>query len=301
MGVSIYGRDAHNAAELIRNADIAMFQSKKLGKNRFEIFSPSHHEELLENMEIENRLRVAIKDHLIEVHFQPQVSQTSTIFGIEALARWFDPIIGTVPPQKFIQIAEETGLIDELSELIYRVALKEFKTIQTIDPSLRLSVNLSASQLQNLNLVTTLKEMAISYEVSPNSIMLEITEDILIADIEQSIRNIKLLKDMGFQISLDDFGTGYSSLSYLKDLDIDEIKIDRSFVNKQLLSDRNTAIIQAILAMSEVLRVECIVEGIETVSLLTQLCELGCYNFQGYYFHKPMPAYQLIELLSSPT
>lgn len=297
MGVSIYSRDAHNAAELIRNADIAMFQSKKLGKNRFEIFSPSHHEELLENMEIENRLRVAIKEHLIEVHFQPQVTNSSTIFGIEALARWHDPVIGTVPPQKFIQVAEETGLIDELSELIYRVALQEFKTIQSISPSLRLSVNLSASQLQSLNLVTTFKEMAHSYDVSPNSIMLEITEDILIADIDQSMRNIKLLKEMGFQVSLDDFGTGYSSLSYLKDLDIDEIKIDRSFVKKQVLSDRNTAIIQAILAMSKVLKVECIVEGIETANLLMQLCDLGCKNFQGYYFHKPMPAYQLIEVL----
>ncbi|WP_299195040.1 EAL domain-containing protein [uncultured Amphritea sp.] len=298
MGVSIYGDDAHSSAELIRNADIAMFQSKKRGKNRFEIFSPAHHEVLLESMEIENRLRVAIKENQIDVHFQPQVCQGSTICGLEALARWHDPVLGQVPPQKFIQVAEETGLINDLSELIYHVALKKFKTIRAIYPAFGLSVNLSASQLQDVNLVTTLKQVTDAQSISPSNIKLEITEDVLMSDIEQSIRNIALLKEMGFQISLDDFGTGYSSLSYLKDLDIDEIKIDRSFVQDLISSERNKAIIEAIVAMSKVLEIDCVVEGVETEEQLNQLLQIGCTSFQGYYFYKPMPANQIIELLT---
>lgn len=298
MGVSVYGDDAHNTSELIRNADIAMFQSKKLGKNRFEIFSPTHHEELLESMEIESRLRVAIKENQIDVHFQPQVAQGSTICGLEALARWHDPVIGQVPPQKFIQVAEETGLIGELSKVIYDVALKKFKTILTLNPALGLSVNLTGSQLQDGNLVTTLKQATDAQSINPSCIKLEITEDVLMSDIEQSIRNIERLKEIGFQIALDDFGTGYSSLSYLKDLDIDEIKIDRSFVQDLSSSERNKAIIQAIVAMCEVLDINCVVEGVETEEQLSKLRQIGCSNFQGYYFHKPMPSNMIVELFT---
>ncbi|MBR9868326.1 MAG: EAL domain-containing protein [Oceanospirillales bacterium] len=298
MGVSIYGDDANNTSELIRNADIAMFQSKKLGKNRFEIFSPAHHQELMESMEIENRLRIAIKDHLIDVHFQPQVWQDAKICGLEALARWHDPVIGQVPPQKFIQVAEETGLISELSQLIYHVALKKFKTILALNPALGLSVNLSATQLQDVNLVTTLKQVTDAQGINPSSIKLEITEDILMSDLEQSIRNTGLLKEMGFQIALDDFGTGYSSLSYLKYLDIDEIKIDRSFVQDLLSSERNKAIIQAIVAMSKVLDINCVVEGVETEEQLNRLVQIGCNNFQGYYFYKPMPSDEISKLFT---
>ncbi|UTW03317.1 EAL domain-containing protein [Amphritea atlantica] len=298
MGVSIYGDDAHNTSELIRNADIAMFQSKKLGKNRFEIFSPAHHEALLESMEIENRLRIAIKENLIDVHFQPQVLQDAKICGLEALARWHDPVIGQVPPQKFIQVAEETGLINELSQVIYRVALKKFKTIQALNPALGLSVNLSVSQLQDVNLVATLKQVTDAQGINPSSIKLEITEDILMSDLEQSVRNTGLLKEMGFQIALDDFGTGYSSLSYLKDLDIDEIKIDRSFVQELISSERNKAIIQAIVAMSKVLDIHCVVEGVETEGQLNKLIQIGCNNFQGYYFYKPMPSHEITALFT---
>ena len=297
MGVSIYGDDAHNTAELIRNADIAMFQSKKRGKNRFEIFSPAHHEVLMESMEIENRLRIAIKEHQIDVYFQPQVSEGLTICGLEALARWHDPVLGQVPPQKFIQVAEETRLINDLSQVIYHTALRKFKVIRAIDPTLGLSVNLSASQLQDVNLVTTLKQITDAQGITPSSIKLEITEDVLMSDIEQSIRNITLLKAMGFQISMDDFGTGYSSLSYLKDLDIDEIKIDRSFVQDLIVSDRNKAIIEAIVAMAKVLEIDCVVEGVETEEQLNQLMQIGCTRFQGYYFFKPMPSGEVVKLL----
>ncbi|MDO6562311.1 EAL domain-containing protein [Amphritea sp. 1_MG-2023] len=298
MGVSIYGDDAHNIAELIRNADIAMFQSKKRGKNRFEIFSPAHHEHLMENMEIENRLRVAIKENQIDVHFQPQVCKESIICGLEALARWHDPILGQVSPQKFIEVAEETGLINDLSQVIYHTALKKFKTIKVMSPALGLSVNLSASQLQDVNLVTSLKQVTDIRGIDPASIKLEITEDVLMSDIDQSIRNIALLKEMGFQVSLDDFGTGYSSLSYLKDLDIDEIKIDRSFVQSLTSSKRNKAIIEAIVAMSKVLDIDCVVEGVETAEQLNRLVQIGCTSFQGYYFYKPKPSNQIVELLT---
>ncbi len=298
MGVSIHGDDARSTSELIRNADIAMFQSKKLGKNRFEIFSPSHHEELMESMEIENRLRIAIKAQQIDVHFQPQIHQPEgTITGLEALARWHDPIIGPVPPQKFIRIAEETGLIHELSVLIFQTSLERFKALQLIDPDLMLSVNLSATQLQESYLPETLKHITGNLSIDPARIKLEITEDVLMSDIERSISNTSQLKELGFQISLDDFGIGYSSLSYLKDLDIDEIKIDRSFVNDLNNSERNKAIIQAIIAMSQVLGIDCIVEGVETDAQLMELTQMGCNNFQGYLFHKPMPDTELSRLL----
>lgn len=299
MGASIHGDDARGTTELIRNADIAMFQSKKRGKNRFEIFSPAHHEELMESMEIENRLRIAIKEQQIDIHFQPQIRQPgAVIFGLEALARWHDPLIGPVPPQKFIRIAEETGLIHELSVLIFQTALKRFKVLQQLNPEIMLSVNLSATQLQESYLPDTLKQITGDLDIDPARIKLEITEDVLMSDIERSISNTSQLKELGFQISLDDFGIGYSSLSYLKDLDIDEIKIDRSFVNDLNNSERNQAIIQAIIAMSQVLNIDCIVEGVETEAQLEELAQMGCNNFQGFLFHKPMPEASIQPLLS---
>ena len=276
-----------------------MYQSKKLGKNRFEIFSPAHHQELMESMEIENRLRLAIKENLIDVHFQPQVWQDAKICGLEALARWHDPVIGQVPPQKFIQVAEETGLINELSQLIYHVALKKFKTIQTLNPALGLSVNLSVSQLQDVNLVTTLKQITDAQGINPSSIKLESTEDILMSDLEQSVRNTGLLKEMGFQIALDDFGTGYSSLSYLLNLPVSTLKIDRTFVSNILFGEKDESMIEMIIALSKKLDLNVIAEGVESQSQLDKLNEFNCDLIQGYFFGKPLPSNEFLEYLES--
>jgi len=298
IGVSVLGDDAKNADELVRNADMAMNQAKRHGKNCYSVFSAKLHEEISESIEIENRLRIAIREQQIDVHFQPQVDTTShKIHGFEALARWTDTQLGKVPPLKFIKVAEDTGLINKLSELIIYKAFAHLLHWHTIDPSLVLSVNLSASQLQGDELTPFLSKTAEDLCLDPQKIKLEITEDVFMSDINKAVHTTSQLKKMGFQISLDDFGTGYSSLSYLQDFDIDELKIDRSFAQNIHESERNKAIVAAIVAMSKILGIDCIVEGVETEAQLVDLQNMGCSLFQGYLFHKPMPAKQIDQLL----
>jgi len=300
IGVSVYGKDAQTTSELIRNADIAMYQAKKRGRNRYEIFSSQLHKDISENIEIEERLRLAIRKRQIEVYFQPQVKLKHTdIVGFEALARWTDEELGAIPPPKFITIAEDTGLIGDLGELILDKALNQFKLWHDTKPSLTLSLNLSASQLQNDDLIPMLKGKISELGINPQQIKLEITEDIFISNIEKSIHITAQLKKIGFQISLDDFGTGYSSLSYLKDFDIDELKIDRSFVKNIQYSERNKAIVAAMLVMAETLSIDCIVEGVETEQQLNELQNIGCTLFQGYLFYKPMPSDQIEKIYAS--
>jgi len=298
IGVSVFGDDAKNADELIRNADMAMNQAKRHGKNCYEVFSAWLHEEITESIEIENRLRIAIRKQEIDVHFQPQIDTANhKIHGFEALARWTDTQLGSVPPLKFIKVAEGTGLISKLSELIIYKAFAHLLHWHTIDPSLVLSVNLSASQLQGDELIPFLSKTVKNLCLDPQMIKLEITEDVFMSDINKAVHTTTQLKKMGFQISLDDFGTGYSSLSYLQDFDIDELKIDRSFAQNIHASERNKAIVAAIVAMSEILGIDCIVEGVETEDQLVDLQNMGCSLFQGYLFHRPMPARDIESLL----
>jgi len=300
IGVSVFGDNAKNADDLVRNADMAMNQAKRHGKNCYEIFSTRLHEEISESIEIEDRLRRAIRTQEVDVHFQPQIDTAShKIHGFEALARWSDARLGSVPPLKFIKVAEDTGLINKLSELIINKAFAHLLHWHTIDPSLVLSVNLSASQLQGDELIPFLSKTVENIGVDPQKIKLEITEDVFMSDINKAVHTTSQLKKMGFQISLDDFGTGYSSLSYLQDFDIDELKIDRSFAQNIHASERNKAIVAAIVAMSKILGIDCIVEGVETEDQLVDLQNMGCSLFQGYLFHKPMPARDIESLLFS--
>lgn len=298
IGVSVLGEYANSAHDLIRNADLAVNQAKRRGKNRYEIFSPDLHKQVSERIEIESRLRAAIQNDQLEVYFQPQVQTGNPkIYGLEALARWKDKELGNVAPQQFIHVAEDTGIINELSNLIFCKALKQFRQWGEKDPELILSLNLSASQLQGEYFIQSLVSLVESYSVNPHQIKLEITEDVFMSDLKRSINTIAELKKAAFRISLDDFGTGYCSLSYLKDFDIDELKIDRSFINNINSSERNRAIVASIVAMAQILEIDCIVEGVENKEQLNELQHIGCSIFQGYLFHKPMPANEIARLL----
>lgn len=302
IGACIYGPDSYSVEELIRNADTAMYLAKRKGKCRFEIFSPELHQELAENIEIEGRLRTAIKLQKLDVAFQPQVScQIENQFvAVEALARWQDEQLGQVPPVKFIGVAESTGLMNELGKVIIRKAFTRFSKVRAEGHDMLLSVNLSATQLLAADIVDYLVSEARIAGLPNNKIKLEITEDLFIEDTQTSLEKLKQLKGFGFKISLDDFGTGYSSLSYLKDFEIDELKIDRSFVTGIENSVKNQGIIKAILSMTDFMGINCVVEGVENDHQRMILEDLGCSYFQGFLFARPVTVDVLLKRLALP-
>lgn len=301
IGVCTHSAESNSVEALIRNADTAMYLAKRKGKCRYEVFSQELHKELTENLEIEGHLRKALKEQSLDVHFQPQITTTPhyKVSGIEALARWHHSTLGHIPPGKFIPVAESTGLIGELGRVIIKQAFNQFSQCSDIDHTLELSVNLNATQLSDPDIVEFIIHTAAAAGISCNKVKLEITEDIFIEDIQAALKKLNMLKSVGFKISLDDFGTGYSSLSYLKEFDIDELKIDRSFVKGIERSPVNQAIIKAIFSMTDFMGIRCIVEGIETQQQLEVLHELNSHHFQGFLFSKPLPIVELIDYLNS--
>lgn len=291
------------AEDMMRDADTAMYQAKRGGKARHEVFDENMHEEAKAILQLENDLRRAIERDEFKVFYQPIYSIEGTqIQGFEALARWEHPTRGFVSPEKFISLAEEIGLIDILGMQILEKACKqglELKSYFPTDVPFMISVNLSCKQFAHTQLVEKIQEVLNETGFSPENLKLEITESVFIEHKEKAVKMLHQLREIGVEINIDDFGTGYSNLSYLMQLPISTLKIDRSFINPINLNGRNLEIIQTILNLAQSLGIRVIAEGVENKSQLDQLKTLNCEGAQGYFFAKPMSFESMKDFLGN--
>lgn len=297
IGIALYPDHARNGAELVRNADIAMYRAKEEGKNQYRFYDVTLDPSSEEAIEIASYLRRALEKQEIFMHYQPQVEAGSgRIIGLEALIRWQHPKKGLIPPNRFIPIAEETGLILPISEKVLHLVCAQSRAWQDAGlPPVRIAINLSARQFSQRDFAVRLTEIVAEYGLSPCCLELEITEMMAMKDDLQPV--LLELKDKGFTLSIDDFGVQYSSLNYLKKLPVDKIKIDRSFVSGIARDRKDEAIIVAMLQIADRLNLTVIAEGVETNEQLEFLRSNNCQEIQGFIFHKPQPADQIEALL----
>jgi diguanylate cyclase (GGDEF)-like protein len=292
------------AQELLRDADLAMHKAKDLGKNRYEVFSPSLRAHAQSRMTLALDLAHAIDRGQLEVYYQPKIHLASrTIIGFEALIRWHHPERGLISPNQFIPVAEETGLIIPIGLWILRQSCQQLKTWQQkhlCSPPLSMNVNLSVKQLTDPELVHHVEKTLKQTGIDPDTLKLELTESSLMTEIESAKDMLSHLRELGVGLKLDDFGTGYSSLSYLRTLHFDSLKIDRSFINR-LATDRETrAIVRTIIDLARTLNMGVVAEGIESEEQLQELVCLGCDTGQGFLFSKPVTGEAAERLLETP-
>ena len=259
-------------------------------RNSICFYDPTMQEAIQTKTTMENELHMAILHHQLTLFYQPQVDSKGSIVGLEALVRWNHPLKGLVAPNDFIPIAEETGLIIPLGQWVFREACKQIKLWEKkFISQMKMSVNVSVKQFQEENFYTMIAETLYDVGVSGSLLKLELTESIIVNNVQASIAKIEAIRSLGIGFSLDDFGTGYSSLSYLKRLPLDELKIDQSFV-RDIISDSNDAmLVRTIIDVAHNFDLHVIAEGVENEEQLSFLKESGCKMFQGYLFGKPMP------------
>ncbi len=296
IGISIYPSDGSESHELIRNAEAAMYQAKAKGRNTYYYYAKEMTAYAVERLQLESMLRRSIERNELVVYFQPQVDLTSgALIGAEALVRWQHPVLGLVPPVKFIPLAEETGFIAALGEWVLRDACLKLKIWRAAGYQLpKISVNLSIKQFERGNMVSLVKKILSGTGLSPESLELEITESFIVKA-EEAITFLSHLHALGIYLSVDDFGTGYSSLMYLKQLPIQQLKIDRSFVIDIGQNHNNEAIIRTIIALAKNLNLAVIAEGVETIEQVNFLLSEGCLHGQGYFYDKPLPEAEFVE------
>lgn len=301
VGIAEYPEAAGSALELINNAEIVMFKAKHTGKATIQYFNAPILTEFRTNVEIENKLKAALKNKRFMMYYQPQFdTKTNRLRGVEALIRWRDEDGRMISPSQFIPVAEKSGFIVQIGTWVLEESISTFaKWRRGYDHPMILSINISAIQYKKQKFVETLIHILEEYEVDPKEVELEITETVLIDDFEEVTEKLHKLREYGIRISLDDFGTGFSSLSYLKGLPIDTLKIDKSFVDTLETDAATKVITESIISMVKQLGYETVAEGVETAEQMTCLLDMDCDNIQGYLLGRPMPASEIEKLLKN--
>ncbi|MGH4118152.1 sensor domain-containing protein [Clostridium sp.] len=297
IGIAVFPQDGKTSSALLRSADTAMYNSKYNGKSKYCYFDKCMSEAVVRRVEIEKGLRRALERNELEIYYQPQIDIINNkIKGFEALLRWESPELGKVSPVEFIPIAEQSGLIIPMGEWIIKTVYLQnnaWKNKGYVYDTI--AINLSSIQLENDKFEETLKKLIAETNVNPRFVELEITESILVKDFEKSVKLLTVIRDLGINIALDDFGTGYSSLSYLKQLPINTLKIDKSFIDNIVTNERERAIVDGIIQLAQKIGLDVIAEGAESKEQIELLQSMGCNQIQGYYYSKPLPSAEIEE------
>ncbi|MBY0455391.1 MAG: EAL domain-containing protein [Burkholderiaceae bacterium] len=303
IGVALFDENLQSLDDPLRHAEAAMYQAKKDGRNTFRFYDPDIQAHLEARVGLETDLRQAVLRQELRLFYQTQVDEQDRVCGVEALVRWFHPERGMVSPAQFIPLAEESDLILPIGHWVLKTACRQLQTWAT-DPQragLSIAVNVSARQFRQRDFCQQVRAALAETGVQPQRLKLELTESLVLEDVEATIAKMLELRAQGVRFSMDDFGTGYSSLQYLKRLPLDQLKIEQSFVRDITTDPDDAAIVQTIIAMGRALRLEVIAEGVETREQQNFLREQGCCAYQGYFFSKPLPLEQLEAVLSAST
>jgi diguanylate cyclase (GGDEF)-like protein/PAS domain S-box-containing protein len=296
LGITVFPEDGDDPDTLIRNADLAMYQAKEQGRNRYRLFTAQMNERAQTRLALEKDIRKGLAEQEFFLHYQPRLDIAGdTVLGMEALARW-QRNGETVSPAEFIPVCEETGLILPLGEQLLDLACSQVR--ECLAGDMRVSVNFSARQFQRADLVPQVERTLARHRMPPTALEMEITESVLLADLADTTRKLHELHDMGVRIAIDDFGTGYSSLAYLKHFPIDVLKIDRSFVIGLARNQGDTGIIRTITQLAANFHMRVVAEGVETAEQLDVLRGMHCHEIQGYYFSRPLPLEELRAFLA---
>ncbi len=296
IGIAMFSENSSMPDDLLKQAGTAMYRAKDSGRNMLQFFQDSMQEAVMERMLIEKELRHALDEQQLSLYYQPQVDCDGNLIGAEALIRWNHPQKGFIPPDRFIPIAEECGLIQSVGAWVLEqsfIHLRQWDKQQVYLP--HLAINISPRQFYHDDFIDILAKLVKQYQISPTRLMLEFTEGLLMNDVDNAIAKIKQLKKLGYTFSIDDFGTGYSSLSYLKHLPVDQLKIDKSFVEDITKNEDDAIFVGTIIAIAQHMNLDVVAEGVELKMELEFLKENGCLCFQGYYFSKPLPEQQFYE------
>ena len=298
-GIAAFPADGTDPETLIRHAEIAMYRAKELGRNTEQFYRPAMNERAVERLSLESALRGALAHDELELHYQPQVDLASgRVVGLEALVRWRHPQFGLVRPDRFIALAEETGLIVPIGAWVLCAACRQNKTWQCAGLGhLRIAVNLSARQFADPGLTKLVADALADNRLTPSCLEIELTESLLMTSVDLGIRTMHELKALGVKLSIDDFGTGYSSLAHLKRFPVDVLKIDQSFVRDIAASDDDAALVGTIISLAHDLHMQVIAEGVETEAQLDYLRSRGCDEIQGHYFSRALPGNEVERLL----
>jgi len=299
LGIAIFPEHANSAQELIQKTETALHTAKKLAIDST-LYDVSQDNNSAERLRLTHDLRNAIYNEELQLHYQPQFDvRRNKIGSVEALARWIHPQQGFIPPDTFIEIAEQTGLIQPLTDWVLRTAIKQCAEWRDMGKYLTVSINLSARNLHDETLGSQISNLLNYWEVAPDKLCLEITETAMMTDPAHAKKLLKGLDDLGVRLSIDDFGTGYSSLGYLKQLPVDELKIDKSFVLNMATDESDASIVRATVSLAHDLGLEVVAEGVEDQASQDELSRIGCEYIQGYHIARPMPHNELTTLLIS--
>jgi EAL domain-containing protein (putative c-di-GMP-specific phosphodiesterase class I) len=300
IGISMFPLDGDTFVKLLSRANSAMRYAKSSARGLYRFYAAEMSRIDEDRLSLENELRDAQHRGELELHYQPKVDiATGRVRSAEALIRWRHPTRGMVPPDVFIPVAEETGLILPIGEWVLREACRQMREwLDSGMTPLRLAVNLSAQQFHDVNLASVVRSALTEARLEPGYLELELTESVLMTNAEESAATLQALSAMGVHISIDDFGTGYSSLSYLRRFPLDKLKIDRSFIRDLMTNADDASIVRAIISLAHNLRLRVVAEGVETAQQLEFLRELGCDQYQGFYCSPAVPASQFIELIA---
>jgi diguanylate cyclase (GGDEF)-like protein len=299
LGLTLFRGQETSVEVLLKQADVALYQAKGSGRNAFRFFNPEMQEAIDTRSELETAMRNGLQQQEFKLFYQPQIDHNAQLIGAEALLRWFPENLAPISPAEFIPLAEDTGLIIPLGLWVMQTACAQLNAWEG-NPrtcNLQIAINVSARQFHQPNFFEQLRDCLQYSGANPAMLKLELTESVVLENVEDVISRMLQIKELGVAFSLDDFGTGFSSLSYLKRLPLDQIKIDQSFVRDVTIDSNDAAIVRAIIAMSHSLGMQVIAEGVETKEQHEFLKQNGCLRYQGYFFGKPMPIDEWVHIL----